>query len=86
MAEQSGDEQPKAPKWAWYQVGLGIVYAGAGIVLFVLQGVDQPLWGVEFDFGPLPLVLLMVGTSVVFGPAVSRPLARILAALVEKGG
>lgn len=85
MGEQDG-EQPKAPKWAWYQVGLGLVYAVVGIGLFVLQGLGRALWGVELDFGPLPLVLFMVGTSVLFGPAVSRPLARILAALIEKGG
>lgn len=85
MAEQQGGE-PTSPKWARYQIALGIGYALAGVALFVLQGIDEALWGTSFDFGPLPLVLLMVGTSVVFGPAVSRPLARILAALVEKGG
>lgn len=85
MAEQE-ESQPRPTKWARYQVAFGIVYAVAGATLFILQGIDRAAWGVDLDFGPLPLVLLMVGSSVVFGPAASRPLARLLAALVEKGG
>lgn len=83
MADNTG---ATPPKWARYQIVLGAIYLNVGITLFIVQALDTPLWGVDLDFGYLPLTLLTVGASVTFGPVASKPVARFLAALLEKGG
>lgn len=59
------------PKWQRYQI-VAASFAGLiGIGLFVLQGVDQLVFGVDLDFGVLPWGLVTVAAWVLFGVRLS---------------
>jgi branched-subunit amino acid ABC-type transport system permease component len=69
--EKQGNGQHKRPKWSWYQIALGSFYSLAAIAMYVVQGIDQLMWGTDLDFSMLPHILLAIGTYVIFGPVVS---------------
>lgn len=64
--------QPKAPRWARYQIATALVCGVLGVGLFILQGVDRLVVGVDLDFGPLPYGLSFIGMYVIFGEVVAR--------------
>jgi hypothetical protein len=77
----AGNGLPKPPRWARYQIGLGVLYLNLGIGLLVLQSVDMPLLGATLDFGWLPPTLMTIGVYVTFGPI----LVEILASVIGRG-
>jgi hypothetical protein len=72
------NDEKKPPKWARYQVALGILYLNLGIGLFLVQAVAEVMWGRAVDFGWLAPTLVSIGVYVVFGPVLVEIAAAIL--------
>lgn len=66
----------KRPRWARYQIAGGFVAFFLGVGLFIAQGIDQAIWGVDFDFGALPWGLTVLGVYVLFNVSLPELLGR----------
>lgn len=55
------------PKWQRYQIAAACIAGLIGIALFILQGFDRLLFGLDLDFGVLPWGLVTIAAWVLFG-------------------
>lgn len=72
-------EQPhgkRKPQWARYQIAGGFIAFFLGVGLFIAQGVDMLVWGVDLDFGALPWGLTVLSVYVLFGVSLPELLGR----------
>lgn len=70
------DRNHRRPQWARYQIVGGFISAGLGVGLFIAQGIDHLLWGVDLDFGALPWGLTVLGVYVLFNVSLPELLGR----------
>lgn len=69
-------EPQRSPKWARYQIAGGFIAAFLGIGLFIAQGIDMLVWGVDLEFGALPWGLTVLGVYVLFNVSLPELLGR----------
>lgn len=76
MAEGQGGDGKRPARWARYQIVGAFVAFVVGVGLFIVQGVDRLLWGVDLDFGALPWGLTVLSVYVLFGVSLPQLLGR----------
>jgi hypothetical protein len=54
------------PRWARYQIAVAVLAGLVGVALFIVQGIDNAVWGVDLDFGMLPWGLVVLSSYVIF--------------------